>query len=157
MSPEKQVQKYQSRDWYIPVVQALAPFSPGGCRAVIGLVPRASLTGNLYFSICERILLRIISPESVVKFITTHLCVSPLNYGPAFRQTVQGPGGIGRAGGRETDGFPPHNRKEIPVIQLKGGFPVAEYLPDLCSAQDDGDVVRFYIPDAAVRGAGDPA
>jgi hypothetical protein len=55
ITPGKQAQKYQSRDWYIPVVQALAPFSPGGCRAVIGLVPRASLTGYLFDLICARI------------------------------------------------------------------------------------------------------
>ena len=42
------MQKYQSRDWYKPIVQALAPFSLGGCRAVIGLVPRATLIGILF-------------------------------------------------------------------------------------------------------------
>jgi hypothetical protein len=31
----------------LPIVQALAPFSPGGCRAVIELVSRASLIGSI--------------------------------------------------------------------------------------------------------------
>lgn len=44
-SPGKRVQKFPSRDRILPIVQALAPFSLGGCRAVIGLVPRASLIG----------------------------------------------------------------------------------------------------------------
>ena len=42
---------------YKPIVQALPPFSPGGWRAVIGLVPRASLIG--YFVVIRALIVDI--------------------------------------------------------------------------------------------------
>ena len=48
-------------------MQALAPFSLGGCRAVIGLVPRASLIGYDYL---------IVAPLASAASIRENLCLS---------------------------------------------------------------------------------
>ena len=46
--PENRRKKSRRETGVSPIVQALAPFSLGGCRAVIELVSRASLIGLLF-------------------------------------------------------------------------------------------------------------
>ena len=49
--PENRRKKSRRETGVLPIVQALAPFSLGGCRAVIELVSHASLIGLLFDSV----------------------------------------------------------------------------------------------------------
>ena len=72
-------------------------------------------------------------------------------YIPRRDQTVERPGGIGGAGGREAAGRAADLRLYVPLVERHGFFPVDIDLPDLSMAENWSEIIGNHIADTAVR------